>query len=127
MFSKRITRNFFRVRIDRTSRPEVFCNKVVLRNFAKFTKLAKFLRTGFFIEHLWWLLLDRELDNACFHLKRKKSFNQIIFRYVFVILEGIRSRTGKKFSRKWKQDYWNALLKMFQLLSSLTFIFLSRF
>ena len=75
----------------RSSRPEVFRRKGVLRNFAKFTgkhlcqslffnKVAglrpatllkkrlwhrcfpvnfdKFLRTPFFIEHLWWLLLS---------------------------------------------------------------------
>ena len=72
----------------RSSRPEVFCKKGVLRNFANFTrkhlchslffnkvaglatllkkrlwhrcfpvKFVKFLRTSFFIEHLWWLLL----------------------------------------------------------------------
>ena len=53
----------------RSSRPEVFCKKVVLKNFARFTgkhlcqslsfnKVAgKFLRTAFFIKHLWWLLL----------------------------------------------------------------------
>ena len=74
----------------RSSRPEVFCKKGVLRNFAKFTEkhlcqslffnkvaglrpatllkkrlwhrcfsvnFAKFLRTSFIIEHLWWLLL----------------------------------------------------------------------
>ena len=53
-----------------SSRPEVFCKKGVLRNFAKFTgkhlwqsfffnkvAFAKFLRTPSFIEHLWWLLL----------------------------------------------------------------------
>ena len=71
--------------------PEVFCKKVVLRNFVKFTgkllchslflnkvaglrpkllkkrlrhrcfpvNLVKFLRTSFFTEHLWWLLLKR--------------------------------------------------------------------
>ena len=71
------------------NRPEVFCKKIVLKNFAKFTEkhlcqrlslnkvaglrpvtlfkrrpwhrgftvnFAKFLRTLFFIEHLWWLL-----------------------------------------------------------------------
>ena len=49
----------------RTSRPEVFCKKDVLKNFAKFTgkhlcqslffnKVAG-LRP-FFIEHLWWLI-----------------------------------------------------------------------
>ena len=49
-----------------SSRPEVFCKKVVLRNFAKFTgkhlcqalffnKIAG-LRP-FLIDHLWWLIL----------------------------------------------------------------------
>ena len=64
------------------SRPDAFCKKRVLRNFAKFTgkhlcqgllknfikkenlaqmfhaNFAKFLRTPFFIEQLWWLLLQ---------------------------------------------------------------------
>ena len=44
----------------------MFCRKVVLENFAKFTEkhlwcfavnFAKFLRTSFFIEHVRWLLL----------------------------------------------------------------------
>ena len=54
---------------DRSSPPEVFCKKGVLRNFVKFTgkhlcqslffNNTKFLRTSFFIEHLrrlilWW-------------------------------------------------------------------------
>ena len=68
---------------SRSSRPEVFHKKGVLRNFAKFmgkhlcqnlffnkvaglrlwhrcfpVNFAKFLRTPFFIEHLWWLLLQ---------------------------------------------------------------------
>ena len=74
----------------RSSRPEVFCKKGVLKSFAKFTgkhlcqglffnkvasaacnfikketlaqvyfalNFVKFLRTPFFREHLWWLLL----------------------------------------------------------------------
>ena len=67
----------------RSNRPEVFCKKGALRNFIKFTgkhlcqslifnkvllkmrlwhrcfpmNFVKFLRTPFFIEHLWWLLL----------------------------------------------------------------------
>ena len=72
----------------RSSRPEVFCKKDVLRNFAKFiakhlylslffsyrprpatllkkrlwqwcfpVNFVKFLRTLFYIQHLWWLLL----------------------------------------------------------------------
>ena len=36
---------------ERRSCSEVFCKKGVLRNF------AKFLRTPFFKEYLWWLLL----------------------------------------------------------------------
>ena len=57
----------------RSSRLEVFCKKGVLGNFAKFTgkhlcqrlwhrcfpvNFAKFPRTPFIIEHLWWLLLS---------------------------------------------------------------------
>ena len=64
----------------RSSRPEVFCRKGVLRKFAKFTgkhlcqslflkkrlwhrhrcfplNFVKFLKTHFLKEHLWWLLL----------------------------------------------------------------------
>ena len=80
------------IRNSRSSRPEVFCMKGVLRNFAKFTvkhvcqifffnkvpclrpvtllknslwhrcfpvNFVKFLRTSFFTEHLWWLLLKQ--------------------------------------------------------------------
>ena len=51
--------------ITRSSCPEVFCKKGVLKNFIKFrgkhrcfpVNFVKFLRTSFFIEHLWWLLL----------------------------------------------------------------------
>ena len=38
----------------RSSHPEVFCRKGVLRCFP--VNFAKFLRTPLFIEHLWWLL-----------------------------------------------------------------------
>ena len=59
----------------RGSRLEVFCKKGVFRKFAKFlgkhlcqspffnkvaglpVNFVKFLRTSFFIEHLWWMLL----------------------------------------------------------------------
>ena len=59
----------------RNSRPEVSCKKDVLRRFTKFlgkhlcqslflnkvaglpVNFVKLLRTSFFIEHLWWLLL----------------------------------------------------------------------
>ena len=87
--------------ILRSSRPEVFCKKGVLRNFAKFTgkhlcqnlffnkvaglrpvtllkkrlwhrcfpvNFVKFLRTPFFIEHLWWLLLYPIIQYLWTHL-----------------------------------------------------------
>ena len=64
---------------SRSSQPEAFCKKGVLRNFAKFigkhlcqslffnkvaglrrtpVNFAKFLRIPFSTEHLWWLLLS---------------------------------------------------------------------
>ena len=72
---------YLELEIYRSSRPEVFCKKGVLRNSTKFTgkhlcqrlffnkvaglrhrcfpvNFVEFLRTPFFIEHLWWLLLD---------------------------------------------------------------------
>ena len=86
----------------RSSRPEVFCKKGALSNFAKFTgkhlcqslffnkvaglrpatllkkrlwhrcfpvNFAKFLRTPFFTEHLWWLLLSPPLHGYGFSRK----------------------------------------------------------
>ena len=54
--------NYFRLKKGRSSRSEVFCKKVVLRNFKKFT--GKHLCQSLFlnklavhIEHLWWLFL----------------------------------------------------------------------
>ena len=70
---------------SRSSRPEVFCKKGVLRNFTKFTEkhlcqslffnkdagcrcfpvnFAKFLRTSFFIEQIWRLLLSARIRIA---------------------------------------------------------------
>ena len=66
IFSRKFSANI------RSSRPDVFCKKGVLKYFARFKgkhlckslffnkgvglRCAKFLRTPFFIEHLWWLL-----------------------------------------------------------------------
>ena len=73
----------------RSSLPEVFYKKSVLRKFAKllgkhlcqslfFNKVAdlpvnfvRFLRTSFFIEYLWWLLL--------FSIKTVSSFVVLFF------------------------------------------------
>ena len=67
--------------ISRSSRPEVFCKKGVLRNFAKFTgkylcqsllikkktlaqmfscEFCEISKNSFFTEHLRWLLLDQK-------------------------------------------------------------------
>ena len=47
------------VKIYRSSRPEVFCKKSVLKYFAEFNlNFSKFLRTSIFIDHLRWLLLN---------------------------------------------------------------------
>ena len=47
---------------SRSSRPEVFCKKGSPINFTEFSffpvNFVKFLRTLFYIEHLWWLLLS---------------------------------------------------------------------
>ena len=87
------------------SRPEVFCKKGVLRNFAKFTvkqlcqsllfnkvaglrlwhrcfpmNFVKFLRTSFSLEHLWWLILQicrREVISDLFY--PFKSFSILNF------------------------------------------------
>ena len=84
----------------RGSRPEVFCKKVVLREFTKFTgkhlcqslclvkfatllkkrlwqrcfpvNFAKFLRTPFLPEHLRWLLLKLSQINLEFSGKIRK-------------------------------------------------------
>ena len=77
----------------RSSHPEVFCKKDVLRKFAKFlgktcarvsfnkitglpVNFVKILGTSFFIEHLWWLLL--------FSIETVSSFALLFFsEYIF--------------------------------------------
>ena len=94
----------------RSSRPEVFYKKGVLRNFTKFigkhpcqglffkkvaslrpatllkkrlcrrcfpVNFVKFLRTPFFIEHLWWLLLERHFIVTGFQLNQRKQITQL--------------------------------------------------
>ena len=87
LFWKKTLTKSCKMSFERNSRPEVFCKESVLGNFAKFSgkhpcqslfvnkvrpatllkkrlwhrcfpvNFAKFLRTPFLIEHLWWLLL----------------------------------------------------------------------
>ena len=89
--AKNLINNLNSISNGKSSRPEVFCQKSILRNFVKFTgkhlcqslffnkvaalrpatllkkrlrhrcfplNFVKFLRTPFFIEQLWWLLLE---------------------------------------------------------------------
>ena len=101
--AKNLINNLNSISNGKSSRPEVFCQKSILRNFVKFTgkhlcqslffnkvaalrpatllnkvaalrpatllkmrlrhrcfpvNFVKFVRTPFFIEHLWWLLLE---------------------------------------------------------------------
>ena len=69
---------FFTRTSFRSSRPEVFFKKGVLRNFTKFTgkhlcQSQKFLRTPFCIEHHWWLLLKICYEcYSTFTITRKK-------------------------------------------------------
>ena len=79
---------------DKSSRSDMFCKKVVLRNFTKFTgkhlcqslfliklqasglnrcfpvNFVKFLITTFLTEHLRWLLLER------LHVEEQNSFEK---------------------------------------------------
>ena len=83
----------------RSSPPEVFCKKGVLKNFAKLTgkhlcqrlwhwcfpvTFAKVLRTALFIEHLQWLLLMAisclMCQTLCFYANKSSS------RYVRLVI-----------------------------------------
>ena len=48
--------NYLKLIKERSSCSEVFCKNGALRNF------AKFLRTPFFKEYLWWLHLKEEMQ-----------------------------------------------------------------
>ena len=50
----------FLLKSSRSNRPDVFCKKDVLKNFAKFLNFVKFLRTLFPTEHLWLLLIIQQ-------------------------------------------------------------------
>ena len=80
---------------QRSSRPDVFCEKGVLRNFATLLKkrlwhrcfpvnFAKFLRTPFFTEHLWWLLLKSNYssNNDCV----ERNFQTILNEFLLMLI-----------------------------------------
>ena len=119
------------VLISRSSHPEVFCKKGVLRNFAKFTgkhlrqrlffnkvaglrpafllkkrlwqrffpvNFVKFLRTPFFMERFWWLLLNHFLYSLktsenqflrfskVFRMYRKRALTYCVLRKISITL-----------------------------------------
>ena len=108
------------VRKNRSSRPEVFCKKGVLRNFTKFAgkhlfqnlflnkvadqgpatlfrkrlwhrcfpaNLAKFLRTSFIIEHLWWLFLKIFTISAVQVFNPKPISTVVLFSRIFLYIK----------------------------------------
>ena len=100
----------------RNSRPELFCKKGVLRDFAKLTEkhvcqrlfinkvagqstgasreFAKFWRIPFLTEHLWWLLLV--LQNRCsykFPDIRQKIY---VLKHLFNTVRGLKASNINK-------------------------------
>ena len=80
--------------IVRRSRLELFCKKGVLRNFPKFTgkhlcqglwhmclpvNFSNFLKAPSFIEHPWWLLLDRAFHTSSVYLTALEVVNDLLF------------------------------------------------
>ena len=60
-------------KLYRSSRPEVFCKKSVLRSFGKFT--GKHLcKSQAFIEHFWWLLLIVRKSNFPYQILHNNSY-----------------------------------------------------
>ena len=111
----------------RSSHPEVFCKKGVLRNFTKFTgkhlrqslffnkvaglrpvtlfkkrlwhrcfplTFAKFLRTPFFMEHFWWLLLKIHIKILFVNFV---YFSEILFQCCFFYVYALFSVWGNWF------------------------------
>ena len=84
----------------RSSRPELFCKNGVLRNLTRFTgkhlcqglffnKVAG-LRTPFYTEHLWWLLLDIHFGiNAYYIAFNIFSCRILIISYKMLMITGI--------------------------------------
>ena len=71
---------------DRSSRPEVFCKKGVLRNFGKFTGkhlcqslfFDKVFSCEFCTEHLWWLLLTKRKNWFTFIFSQKRPSSNLL-------------------------------------------------
>ena len=105
----------------RSSRPEMFCKKAVLRDFPKFTRkhlcqslfirsatlfkkrpcslvfpvnFAKFGRTPFLTEHLWWLLLV--LQNRCFYKTPDIHQKISVLKSLFNTVRGLKAHNFNK-------------------------------
>ena len=90
------TLHFLVVESIRSSRPEVFCKKSVLRNFTKFTgkhlcqslffEICEISKNTFITEHLWWLLLKYQRM-----LKHWRSLSKL-----FTIVQNLYPSEDKK-------------------------------
>ena len=110
----------------RSSRPEMFCKKAVLRDFPKFTgkhlcqslfitkvgvqgrqfylkrtlaqvfpvNFAKFGRTPFLTEHLWWLLLV--LQNSCSYKFPNIQQKIFVLKSLFNTVRDLKARNFNK-------------------------------
>ena len=130
----------------RSNRPEVFCKKGALRNFIKFTgkhlcqslifnkvllkmrlwhrcfpmNFVKFLRTPFFIEHLWWLLLFVIgpfciTHSICFNNVKTKLL--LIEQFFMEMLVLSNKKQYSNFSENFFQSWIIENVQNFQLLS----------
>ena len=113
----------------RSSRPEVFCKKGVLRNFAKVTgkhlsqriflnKVAG--QFSFFTEHLRWLLLFCALETALRHKYRRRN-NLVILEKHTCLDNYIYSFGGNKKNHDF--DSANSFLKLIHHMFLLSHVF----
>ena len=109
--------------MDRSSRPEVFCNKAVLRNFAKF--IGKHLCQSLFFNKAASVrpatLLKRRQWYRCFPVDFTKFLRtsfltdhlQLLLldgRYFKVVSKKIKYRSSSSHRRKLNSQNWNKLL-----------------
>ena len=132
------THNFSKYSKCRSSRPEVFYRNGVLRNFAKFTEkhlcqsfffnkvatllkkriwhrcfpvnFAKFLRTPFFTEILWWLLLNWMKKLAVRHNNSIVNTMSFFFKIPHFYLNNFMYFCVRIFSIVYKCSHQNDLL-----------------
>ena len=96
LYFYKFAKSFHKVRTDRSSRPEVFCKKGVLRNFVKFT--GKHLCQSLFFNKVAGQNTEQNDDHT--HIMRKvqfcsslKSFAKFIEKILYQSLSFIKKET----------------------------------